>query len=79
MGLIFNEDGHILSTIDDRKQKGVGIVSHISSMLNSISLGFYYFEIAMVMREARLINGTLINSEVWPRLTIKQFDTMEAI
>ena len=46
-------------------------------MLNSISL-FYYFEIALVIREARLINGTLTNSEVWPSLSLNQFEYLES-
>ena len=78
LGDIINEEGNVNSTIDERCQKGIGIVSQISSMLNSISLGFYYIEIALILRDARLINGTLTNSEVWPSLTLNQFEVLEA-
>ena len=78
MGDILNEEGKIDSTIEDRNQKGIGIVNQIWSVLNSISLGFYYLDIAMTLREARLINGTLTNSEVWPNLTQKHQESIEA-
>ena len=78
LGDILNEEGKIDSTIEDRNQKGIGIVNQIWSVLNSISLGFYYLDIAMTLREARLINGTLTNSEVWPNLTLKQQESIEA-
>ena len=35
---------------------GIGAVSQIISMLNQVSLGYYYFEIALVMRETMLIS-----------------------
>ena len=78
LGDILNEEGKIDSTIEDRNQKGIGIVNQIWSVLNSISLGFYYLDIAMTLREARLINGTLANSEVWPNLTQIHQESNEA-
>ena len=78
LGDVLNEEGNLNSTILERSQKGIGIVSQISSMLNSISLGFYYLEIALILREARLINGTLTNSEVWPSLNQDHLESLEA-
>ena len=78
LGDIINEEGNLNNTIEDRCQKGIGIVSQIASMLNSISLGFFYIEIGLILREARLINGTLTNSEVWPSLTNAQLESLEA-
>ena len=78
LGDIINEEGNLNNTIEDRRQKGIGIVSQISSILNSISLGFFYIEIGLILREARLINGTLTNSEVWPSLTKAQLEFLEA-
>ena len=78
LGDILNEEGKIDSTIEERSQKGIGIVNQICSVLNSISLGFYHLDIAMTLREARLINGTLTNSEVWPSLSQKHQQLLEA-
>ena len=47
LGDSINDEGNVNSTIADRSKKSNGIVNQISSMLNSISLGFYYFEIAL--------------------------------
>ena len=78
LGDIINDEGNVNSTIADRSKKGDGIVNQISSMLNSISLGFYYFKIALILRELRIINGTLTNSEVWRSLSLNQFDSLES-
>ena len=39
------------------------------SLLQSISLGYFYFDIAKVLRESMLVNGTLFNSDIWYGLT----------
>ena len=39
-------------------------------------IGERYF--SLLLRDARLINGTLTNSEVWPSLTLNQFEVLEA-
>ena len=78
LGDIISEEGNLKSTIEERSMRGIGIVNQINSMLSSLSLGFYYFEIAFILREARLINGTLTNSEVWPSLSQQNFDSLEA-
>ena len=78
LGDTINEEGNMNSTIEERRHKGVGIVSQISSILSSISLGFFYMEIAFTIRESLLINGTLTNSEVWPDLKKEHLDSIEA-
>ena len=70
LGDILNEEGKIDSTIEERRQKGIGIVNQICSILNI--LRFHYLDIALTLREARLVNGTLTNSEVWPSLNQKE-------
>jgi hypothetical protein len=53
------------ATIQDRKQKGYGILSEIKAILEDIPLGSRRLEIGLTLREAWFINGTLFNSEVW--------------
>ena len=77
LGDILNEEGKIDFTIEERRQKGIGIVNQICSILSSVSLGFYYLDIALTLREARLVNGTLTNSEVWPSLNQKHLESLE--
>ena len=65
LGDILNEEGNIDDTIEDRKNKSIGRINQITSILSSISLGFFYMDIGLVFRESMLINGILTNSEVW--------------
>ena len=46
-------------------------------MLKSISLGAYYFEVAMILRESSYLNSILFSSEAWYYLTNKQMETLE--
>ena len=65
-----------------RKGKGIGITSHIMVILNSVSLGFYYFETASLLRESLLINGILFNSETWYGVNsnhIKEFESVDRL
>ena len=52
-------DGSNSKNISARKSKGLGIVSQIMMMLQSVSLGHFYFEIAILLRDSLLINGIL--------------------
>ena len=78
LGDVLSSDGSLDLTIEERRQKGVGIVSQISSILSSISMGFFFMEIAFTLRESLLINGTLTNSEVWPNIRKEHLESLEA-
>ena len=57
----------------------MGIVSKIMNILNTISFGKKYFEIARTLREAELINGILTNAEVWYGIKQSEIDELEEI
>jgi hypothetical protein len=61
LGDILNEEGTIDDTVASRKDKGVGKNSQICSILNCISLGMFFIDIAMILRDSMLINGILTN------------------
>ena len=65
LGDILNEDGTIDETIKSRKDKSIGRISQIVSIISSISLGMFYMDISLILRESMLLNGILPNSEVW--------------
>ena len=69
LGDIISSDGKNTLNIESRVSKGLGIVSQIMDILKSVSFGAHYFEIAVTLREAMLVNGLLANSEVWYGLT----------
>ena len=47
-------NGSNQKNINARKNKGIGIVSKIMSVLNSASLGQFYFEMALLLRDSDL-------------------------
>ena len=65
--------------INNRKKKGLGLVAQVMSILDSVSLGFYLFETAMILRESIFVNGIMFNSEVWYSLTKKQIKDLEDV
>ena len=79
LGDIIRDDGKNSSNVKNRVRKGFGIVAEITTILKSISFGHKYFEIANVLREARLINGILTNVEVWYSLGNKEIAELENI
>ena len=79
LGDIIREDGKNHSNIKNRAKKGLGIVSKIMNILETITYGSKYFEIAATMRQAMLINGMLTNAEVWYGLNKSQLDELEEV
>ena len=57
----------------------MGIVTEIMDVLNAVSFGSKYFEIAVILREARLINGMLTNVEVWYGLQKNEINEFEEV
>ena len=77
LGDVLCENGTIDETIALRSQKATGIITQISSMLSSISLGSYHFDIALVLRSALFLNSILTNSEVWHNVQPKHTQALE--
>ena len=72
-------DGKNTSTVKVRVGKGFGLVSEILMILKTISFGRKHFEIAKVLRDARLINGILTNAEVWYSLGKMEVAELEKV
>ena len=79
LGDILSATGSVDATIEKRRQKGIGICSQISGMINGLSLGHYYFKIAFLLRETMLLNGMLTNLEVWHPISHCQMEVLEKI
>ena len=74
-----NESGSNDETIKSREIKAIGIVSQIASILKNVTLGIYYFQTALILRDAMLINGILTNAEAWNYISVKQYKILEDI
>ena len=79
LGDIIGSDGKNISNVKSRVQKGIGIAAEITSLLKSISFGKIHFEIAVILREARLINCILTNAEVWYSLGNTEIANLEKV
>ena len=79
LGDVISEKGTIDETIEQRSQKAYGIISQISSMLSSISLGSFHFDIALVLREAKFVNSIMTNCEVWHNMFQYHVDALEKL
>ena len=51
--------------VKQRISKGLGIITKIINMLESVTLGEHYFSTAMLLRESMFLNGILTNTEIW--------------
>ena len=56
LGDILANDQKNRQNINSKVAKGMGIVTEIMNLLNDISLGTLYFEIAMALRESMFVN-----------------------
>ena len=79
LGDIISTDGRNIKNVKARVAKGKGIVSRILTILEGIPLGEFYFEIAMVLRNALLVSSMLCNSECWYNVTKAELDLLETI
>ena len=77
LGDVISENGTIDETIAQRGQKATGIISQIASILTSICLGSFHFDIALVMRDAKFVNSILTNSEVWHNVQLRHLESLE--
>ena len=64
LGDIISKTGSNDKKIENRRNQGLSAISQITSMLNRISLGHYYFEISLILRDTSLISRLVFNAEV---------------
>ena len=77
LGDLISSDGKNRKNIDKRISKGLGIISQITNLLEVVSFGHHYIEIALLLRESMFINGILHNAEVWYGLTKSEIADLE--
>ena len=64
LGDIISSDGRNSVNIKDRVGKGIGKMTEIFNILETVIFGVHYFKIFNLLREAMFINGTLTNAEI---------------
>ena len=63
LGDILSSDGSNTANLKERIGKGLGCISDIMSILDTISFGSHYFRIFTLLREAKFLNAILTNAE----------------
>ena len=76
IGNIITENANNAENIADRQAKGFGIASDILAILEEIPFGSHRIEAGLCMRDGMLINGILINSEVWYGILKEEWTAM---
>ena len=79
LGDVVRVDGKNSSNIQNRVAKGLGIISKIMNILETVSFGKSYFKIALSLREAHFLNGILSNSDVWYGVTKIEVEEIESV
>ena len=82
LGDLIRSDGKNTSSLKNRVSRGVGCLSQISNLLERVSFGRYYFQIALSLREAIFLNSVLTNIEVWygiRKYEIEELETLDRI
>ena len=79
LGDLISSSGKNKPNIMSRREKGFGIVSEILSILSEVPLGKYKIQIALILRQAMLINEILHNSEAWSDLKLDDVKLLEDV
>ena len=79
VGDIISSDGKHSKNIASRRLKGIGICNEITAILNTLFLGPFHFQIALLLREVMLLSVLLFNSETWLRLTKENVKKLESV
>ena len=65
--------------ISARAAKGQGKVTEIINILEKVTLGSHFFQVAKLLRESIFLNGILTNSEVWYGVSQQQVEQLEFV
>ena len=79
LGDIVSHDGSNKLNVRSRIGKGLGKISDIMNILETVSFGTYIFAIAMTLRESMFLNAILTNADVWYNLTNSEIEELEEL
>jgi hypothetical protein len=77
LGDVISSDGKHTQNVQARKNKGLGVITQITQILDTVMFGKYYFEVAMVLRSSLLLSSLLLNSEAWVNLSDSDIRALE--
>ena len=77
LGNILSSNAKIDENILDRCNKGIGMINEIIGTLKEVSFGYHYFEIGLLYRNSKLINGMLCSVEALYGLNNSHIEKLE--
>ena len=79
LGDVVTNEPNMKMNVKKRISKGFGIISQIMNMIEKLSLGFFYFKIALLLRNLIFVNAILVNVEVWSPITKKDIEEFQKL
>ena len=79
LGDIVSFDGKTKKNILARRNKGIGVVNQILTILDGTCYGPHVFEVGLLFRKSFFINSILTNSESWYGLKIEEIELLEQV
>ena len=79
LGDILTSTAKIDENIEERYKKGIGIINDIMSILKEVSFGYHYFQIGMLFRNSKLVNGIICSIEALYGIKAKHRETLEKL
>ena len=79
LGTVVTSNGNNTKTIANKVSRGQGIINDIMNILNSIPIGKYYFETALILRSSLLLSVLTHDVEVLHNLTKNDVKKLESL
>ena len=79
LGTVVTSNGNNTKTIANITSRGQGIINDIMNILNSIPIGKYYFETALILRSSLLLSVLTHDVEVLHNLTKNDVKKLESL
>ena len=79
LGDIISNDGKNIKNMQARHNKGNSVITYIMLLLEELCFGKYYFEVAIVLRNAIFLSSIIFNSEAWYNMTNNDIDMLESV
>ena len=77
LGNILTSNAKLEENILSRYNKGIGIINEIMGTIKEVSFGYHYFDIGMLYRNSKLINGILCSIEALYGLKTTDIEKLE--
>ena len=77
LGDLISSDGTHNKKVQQRSNKGLGVITQIMNILESTYFGKHFFEVAIVLRDSLFLSSLLLNTEAWVNYTDKDVRILE--